>query len=187
MSYNSWKQTLITQQIDGTALASSTTQTSLLPGAAKFNLPANLLAIGTKFQIIAGGRMGTVVTTPGTFTFEVKFGSVVVFTSGAISLAVVAQTNAAWKLEIELVCRAIGASTTANMFGIGEFSSRTVIGSPTNAVGGVGSIILPDTSPTVGTGFDSTVSNVVDLFGTWSVSNAANTIRCDTFELVLCN
>lgn len=187
MSYNSWKQTLITQQIDGTALASSTTQTSVLPGAAKFNLPANLLQIGTKLQISAGGRMGTVVTTPGTFTFDVKFGSVVVFTSGAIALNIVAQTNAAWKLEVELICRSIGASTTATMFGIAEYSSRCVIGSAAAASGGVGSIILPDTSPVAGTGFDSTVSNVIDLFGTWSVSNAANTVRCDSYELVLCN
>ena len=187
MSFNSWKQTLINQQIDGTALASSTAQTSILPGAAKFNLPANLLAIGTKLQLKAGGRMSTVVTTPGTSRFELKFGSVVVFDSGAFNLNTTAQTNAAWLLELELTCRSIGASTSATLFGIGKFMSRALVGSAAVASGSAGLIVLPDTSPGVGTGFDSTVSNVIDLFGTFSVSNASNSIRCDTAELVLCN
>lgn len=187
MSYNSWKQTLITQQIDGTALASSTTRTSLLPGAAKFNLPANILQIGTKLQIKAAGRVSTVVTTPGTLTLDVGFGSVVVFNGGAMNLNTTAQTNAAWMLEVDLICRTIGATTTATMFGVARWMSRAIIGSAAVAAGGTTNTLLPDTSPTTGTGFDSTTSNVVDLFATWSVSNAANSIRCDSYELVLCN
>ena len=46
------------------------------------------------------------------------------------------------------------------------------------SAGGVGVIVLPDTSPGVSNGFDSTVSNVIDLFGTWGTNNA-NSIRCD--------
>lgn len=187
MPFNSWASTLITQQIDGTALASSTAATSLLPGAAKFTLPANLLQIGTRFRIEAGGRLGTVVTTPGTLTLDIRFGSVVVFNGGAMALNTTAQTNATWDFWAELTCRAIGASTTANMFGRGSFTSRAIIGSAAVAAGGVTTTPLPDTSPGAGTGFDSTSSQVVDLFGTWSVSNAANTIRCDDFALILLN
>lgn len=187
MSLNTWKQSLITQQIDGTALASSTTATSLLAAAAKFTLPANLLQIGTKLQIKAGGRISTVVTTPGTLTLDVRFGSVVAFNGGAMALNVAAQTNAWWDLEVELTCRAIGGSTSANLFGRGKFTSRAIIGSAVVAAGGVTSTPLPDTAPAAGTGFDSTASQIIDVFGTWSVSNAANSIRLDDFELVLCN
>jgi hypothetical protein len=187
MSFNSWNQTLITQQIDGTALASSTSATSLLPGAAKFTLPANLLQIGMKLRVRAAGRISTVVTTPGTLTLDIRFGSVVAFNGGAMNLNTTAQTNAAWMFEADLTCRAIGSSTTANMFGVGKFISRAIIGSAAVASGGVTITPLPDTSPAAGTGFDSTAAQVVDFFGTWSVSNAANSIRCDDFELILAN
>lgn len=187
MSYNSWVQTLpAVQQIDGTALTASTAQTSILPGAAKFNLPANLLQIGTCMGFRAAGRMSNVVTTPGTLTFELKFGSVVVWTSGAIALNIVAETNGAWILDIDLICRSIGNSTTATMWGIGDFCSRSIIGSATAAAGSTGNVLLPYTSPTTGTGFDSTVSNVIDLFATWSISNA-NSIRCDAWIPLLRN
>lgn len=187
MSSNSWKQTLITQQVDGTALASSTARTSILAPAAKFTLPANLLLIGTKLFVRAAGRISTVVTTPGTLLLDVGFGSIVVFSGGAMNLNVTAQTNAAWQLEVELICRSIGASTVATMFGIGRFMSRAIIGSAAVAAGGTPNTLLPDTSPAVGNGFDSTASQVIDLSATWSVSNAANSIRCDSYELVLCN
>lgn len=188
MSYNSWQQTLITQQIDGTALANSTTATSIIAPAAKFTLPANLLLVGTKFRINAGGRISTVVTTPGTLLLEVRFGATtVVFSGGLMNLNTTAQTNATWQLEVDLTCRAIGATTSGSIFGVGKFISRAIIGSAAVAAGGITNTLLPDTAPGVGTGFDSTASQVVDLFATWSVANAANSIRCDSYELILCN
>lgn len=187
MSYNSWNQSLITQQVDGSALASSTAATSLLAPQAKFTLPANLLQIGTKLIVRAGGRISTVVTTPGTLTLDIRLGSVVAFNGGAMNLNVTAQTNATWGLEIDLLVRSIGASTSATVIGIGNFWSRAVIGSAAVAAGGVGTSMLPDTAPAAGTGFDSTSAQIVDFFGTWSVSNASNSITCHQYELVLCN
>jgi hypothetical protein len=43
--------------------------------------------------------------------------------------------------------------------------------------------LLPASSPAAGTGFDSTAAFVVDVFGTWSVANASNSIRLDQFSL----
>jgi hypothetical protein len=189
MSFNSWNQTLITSQVDGTALANSTTATSILPGAAKFTLPANVLQIGTKMILRASGRISTVVTTPGNLTLDMRCGaSTVIWNGGASALNVVAQTNATWDLEVNLICRAIGASTTANFIGVGKWTSRASLNAP--AVGtttGVGVVLLPDTAPAVGSGFDSTAAQVIDLFGTFSVANAANSILCHMAELVLCN
>jgi len=184
MSSNSWNQTLITSQIDGAALASSTTATSLLPGAAKFNMPANLLKIGDQLRIRAAGRIGTVVTTPGTLTLDVRAGaSTVLFNGGAMNLNVTAQTNASWWFEAMLTVRAIG--TTANFLGMGIWQSRALVGSAAVAAGGVGELVLPDTAPAVGSNVDSTASFVLDLFGTWSISNASNTILVHQFEAAL--
>jgi hypothetical protein len=185
MSSNSWNQTLITAQVDGTALTNTTTATSLLPAAAKFTMPANYLKIGDVIRIKARGRVSTVVTTPGTLTLDVRFGSTVVFNGGAMNLNTTAQTNATWVLDVDLVVRSIGASTTATVLGVGEWKSRAIIGSAAVASGGVPVTPLPDTAPAVGTGFDSTTSFTIDLFGTWSVANAANSIQVHQFELAL--
>lgn len=189
MSYNSWNQTLITSQVDGSALSNTTTATSILPGAAKFTLPANVLQIGTKLILRAHGRISTVVTTPGNMTFDIRAGaSTVIWNGAATALNVSAQTNATWDLEVNMIVRAIGASTTANLIGVGKWTSRAALNAP--AVGtttGVGVVLLPDTAPAVGSGFDSTAANVIDLFSTWSVANASNSITCHMAELVLCN
>lgn len=188
MSLNSWGQTLITAQVNGSALSNTTTATSILPGAAKFTLPANVLQIGTKLILRAQGTISTVVTTPGNMTFDVRFGSVVVWNGAATALNVTAQTNATWDLEVNLICRSIGASTTATMLGVGKWISRASLNAP--AVGtttGVGTVLLPDTAPAAGTGFDSTSAQIIDLFSTWSVANASNSITLHQYELVLCN
>lgn len=187
MSYNSWQQALIVQQVDGTALSNSTVATSILAPAARFTLPANLFVPGSKLIVRAAGRVSTVVTTPGTLTLDMRFGSVVVFNGGAMTLNTTAQTNASWQLEAELVVRAIGNSTNANLLGIGNWTSRAVIGSAAAGSGGVGTLELPDTAPVVGSGFDSTSAQVVDMFATWSVANASNSIQTHQYELVLCN
>ena len=83
----SWLQTLNNSPIDGTALANSTVATSLLPPIAKPTLPANYFtSAGKLFKLRASGRISTVVTTPGTLTLDVRFGSVVVFNGGAMTL-----------------------------------------------------------------------------------------------------
>lgn len=179
-----FNQLLAEAQGDGAALVSSTSETSLLPGAAKVTLQANFFdRIGKIIRMRAAGRISTVVTTPGTFTFRAKLGSIAVFNSGAINLNTVAQTNGSWELIIEMVVRALGNSTNANLLGTGRWSSRAIVGAAAAAAGGVGEIILPDTAPAVGSGFDSTVDQVVDLTGQWSVSNAANSILLHQFAL----
>jgi|SRR2546428_3740083 len=180
MSLQGWQETLITQQVDGTALANSTTATSLLAPAAKFTLPANYMAIGRTLRVTARGRISNIVTTPGTITLDVRFGSVVVFNGGAVSMNITAKTNVTWDFEAILTCRAIGASTSANMLGIGSFQSESIVGS---AAGIAGEALLPASAPAAGTGFDSTAAQVVDLFGTFSVANAGNSIQSHLYTL----
>lgn len=183
--YQTWCQTLISSQVDSTALTASVTATSILPPAARFIVPANFFAIGSALRVRAYGRVST-VTTPGTLTFAFMLGptsNIAVFSSGTIALNATATTNQTWSLEIMLTCRAIGASTTANFMGSGRWLSRATLGAP--AVGttvGVGEVLMPDTAPAVGTGFDSTVANTADLFATWGTSNA-NSILTHQYTL----
>jgi len=177
MPLQTWQETLIQAQTDGAALTNSTTETSILPGQAKFTLPANFLDyVGKTLRIRASGRISTLVTSPGTMTFKVKFGSIAVATGPAFALNAVAKTNVTWWLEWALTARTIGAATTATFMHTGQWTSEAIIGSPVPGTGGSGTLLIPASAPAVGTGFDSTSANVVDLTATWSVANAANSI-----------
>ena len=185
MSRQGWQEVYMTSASDGAALTASVTPTSIIPAVARFALPANYFVNpGQAVRVRGAGRVST-VTTPGTLTLDVRFGpsgNIVVFNGGAMTLNATAQTNATWEFEVTLVCRAIGSGTSANMMGIGSFESRALVGSAAAGAGYAGAALLPDTAPAVGTGFDSTVANIVDFFATWGTSNA-NSITCHQYVL----
>lgn len=184
MPHNSWQGLLISQQADGAALATSTTETSILLGQAKYTLPAGFMENSSQaLRIRAMGRVSNIVTTPGTLTFRVKFGSIAVATSPAFALNIVAKTNVTWILDWDLTCRSVGNGTLATFMHSGQWQSESYVGSPVPGSGGPGVGMIPASAPAVGTGFDSTVSNVIDLTAQWSISNAGNSIQCHTYKL----
>lgn len=180
-----FRERLLSIGEDGTALANSSSATSLLPAARKFTLPSYFFdRIGKALLVRASGRISTVVTTPGTLTLDVRLGSIVVFSSGAMTINTTAQSNVGWLYEAELVCRAIGASTSANLLGQGLFRSHAVIGSAAPTAGTAGAHVLPyNAAPAAGNGFDSTASQTLDFYATWSVANASNSIQLQQFAL----
>jgi hypothetical protein len=156
---------------DSTALTASTTPTTILHPTMKFPFRGNSLRLGDRLVIEAHGRVTNVVTTPGTLTLEVRMGpaSAIAVASGVAALNVVAKTNVPWWLTWVLELRAAGAGTNANFMHQGKWESESVVG----AVAGSASIaMLPAATPGVGTGFDSTGENILELFGTWSLNNA---------------
>lgn len=184
MSLQTWQETLITAQVDGAAYASSTTATSLLPAAARYTLPSNFFsAIGKTMRVRAGGRISNAVAGPN-LTLAVWLGTVaspiVVFNGGANPLVARSTTNVTWEFEAILTCRAIGSSTSANLMGVGKFTSEAALGSAAN-VAVVN--MLPLSAPAVGTGFDSTITNVVDFAATWGTNAATNSILLHTYSL----
>lgn len=184
MTAQTWQETLVWATGDGTALNTSTTATSIIPAAAKFVLPAGFVNfVGKTFRVTAKGRCSNIVTTPGTLTLDVRMGGTVVFNGGAMQLNAVAKTNVTWWFEAELVCRAIG--TAGNFLGIGQWISESVVGAGTGAAGstGNGSLNLPATAPAVGNNVDLTTALTVDLFGTFSISNANNSIQVHSYKL----
>lgn len=177
MALPAYPLVLAASQADSTALTNSTTATTILHGSGVATIPAGILQVGSTIKITLRGRISTVVTTPGTLTLDVRFGAVIVFNGGAISLNTTAQTNATFEAEFILTVRALGTTTSANVLGTGRFSSRATIGSGAAGTTGVYTQLLPETAPAVGTGFDSTAAQAVNVFGTWSVANAANSIQ----------
>lgn len=186
MSQQTWNESLIAAIGDSVALTASITPTSIIPAAARYTLPANFFYVGRKLRIIAQGRVSNIVTTPGTITLDVRLGAVIAANGGAMALNIVAKTNLPWWLCMDLTCRSVGSGTSATLMPQGFWKSESVIGSPLPAVGGVGELLIPSTAPAVGTGFDSTISNIVDLFGTWSLNNA-NSIQTHQYELIALN
>lgn len=186
MLYQNWYEELLGCTVaDGPALTASTVATSLLPATAaspKIVIPADyLLRIGQRMRVVATGRVSNIVTTPGTLTLDVRFGSVVVANGGAMALNTVAKTNVSWELWWEFTLRSIG--TGAQWFHTGSWVSESVVGS---AAGAANCCSLPSSAPALGTAFDSSASNAIDLFGTWSLSNA-NSIQCHQFAAYLSN
>lgn len=170
MSNNSWWQNLVTSQIDGPALTAAARATCL-PGAAIFTFPANLFKIGDQLLVKASGRLSSVVTTPGTFRFDVSVGASIVADSQAMAPSTVVQTNTPWWLEILMTVRSIGNSTSATIFGEGKFSYQLAAGNSLEYV-------LPVTgAPAVGAGFDSTVSNAINLNFTQTVATGSLTVH----------
>jgi hypothetical protein len=178
---------LIDIGVAGTALSNTTTQTSLMLGntGEMGTLPAKYFErIGKSIKVSATGRISTVVTTPGTLNLYVRFGAIDVFDSGAMALNVVAKTNVGWILDLELFCRSIGSTTVATLLGQGSFLSEAVIASVAPTAGGQLTHVLPyNAAPAAGAGFDSTVSQLIDIQGKWSVANASNSIRLETLGI----
>lgn len=185
-----WVQQMVNIGADGNALASSNSQTSLLTGSASagvWTLPANQLGLYTGIWIRASGKMSTLVTSPGTLTFTVKVGSVNAAVSPAFALNTTAQTNATFIVDLMLLARTIGSSTSAALLPIGTFTSRAVVGSAAAGSGGAGVLCWPDTAPAVGTGFDSTTAQAIDFQAQWSISSASNSITLQQYSLALLN
>jgi hypothetical protein len=181
MASQGFRERILEVTEDGSALASSTTATSILNAARKVaTLPAGYFdELGKRICFEFSGRISTVVTTPGTLTLALRLGSIDVFSSGAMTLNTTAQTNTHWSLKGELIARALGTGTSTTLFPKGcRFRSHAVIGSAAPTAGGAGTHMLPyNAAPAVGSGFDNSVSQLIDLFATWSVSNASNSIQ----------
>jgi hypothetical protein len=175
-------QSLISAQVDGSALSSSSSATSLLPAQAKLTLPANYLDYaGRTLRVRAAGRISNIVTTPGTLTLDVRLGGTVVFNGGAMQLSTTAHTTVPWWWEVMLTVRGVGSSAT--LMGQGIFFSQAANISSSDAATGHSLLMSPNSTPAVGTSFDSTAAQQMDLFGTFSVSNAGNAITLHQYEV----
>lgn len=179
MGFQTWQEVLINGATDGPTLTAAAAA-SCIPTASRIILPNNFFYIGRMLKISLHGRISCAVTTPGTARYDVRMGpsgTIVVFDTGALNLNVVAKTTVPWWLEVWLTCRAVGSGTATNFMGVGCFSSEAVVGAPLPTVGGNGSLLCPVGTPAVGTGFDNTAANAIDLFFTQTVATGSMTVH----------
>jgi len=181
-----WIGTLYAIPTNGGTLSNSTAATSLLPAASpKLTFPNSFFQYAGQILRIKGTcQVSNVVTTPGTLTLDIRFGSVVVFTSGAMQMSTTAHTTLPIWYEILLTLRSIGTSTAAQFMGQGICSgqpmSLTAVADSTTTVG---TVMMPNTTPALGTGFDSTATQALDHFATFSVNTSPTNITLQQFSV----
>lgn len=175
---------LANQQGAGSLLNTYTTAKSVINPQALVTLPPNYLTLGTELRVTVSGGISNVVTSQRTFTFQVMMGSIVVHTSGAILTTTTAHTLIPFEYEVNLRLDSVGSGTTAKFLAQGRlqgimFVISGAVGDPT---AGVGTIMCPNTAPAVGTGFDSTIANILDFWVGFSISNAGNGVQVYDIE-----
>lgn len=172
-------QVLCSQKAAGTLFNTYTTAKTVINATELVTLPANYLTIGSKLRIKALLALSNIVTTPGTFVIQIMMGSIVAFTTGNIQLNATAHTLLPLDFEATLRVNAIGASTSATILGQSKMTGiqPTLTAAQVDAVNTSGSFLGPVTAPAVGTGFDSTIANILDFWVGFSISNAGNGVQ----------
>lgn len=192
MSLQTFEETLVALRLDSPFQTTYTTAKSIFgvdgtdqAAHAKYTLPANFWVPGKSVNIALRGDISNIVTTPGTITFQVMLGAVIAWTSGAINLSTTAHTRLPFWADIDLTCQVDGGGTQAKLMGQGMLISQTVANTSTaDAVANtLPSLLLPNTTPAQGTGFDSTAAQKLDIFVGFSISNAGNGIAARQYRL----
>lgn len=192
MPTQGWNQTLVTQRTAGTLFNTYTTAKTVINQQDLYGFYANYFQLGSKLRVTVNGAMSSLVTTPGTVTFQVMLGSIVAWTSGAVQLNATAHTTLPFKLVIDLTCQltntAVGGAV-AKFFGTGQLTGLmfTLTAGQTDSAQGHQTIMVPQTAPALGTAFDSTISQNLDFWVGFSISNAANGVRIDQYDVEALN
>jgi hypothetical protein len=140
------------------------------------SLPSNFFLRGGCVRITVHAGISNRVTGPDTFTINIMVGSVIAFTTGAINLTTTAHTTIPAVFTFYLTCQKEGAGTTAQLMGqcFAQGQMIAMAASLADGVANTGWAMAPNTAPTLGTGFDSTIAESLDFFVAQSVSNAGN-------------
>ncbi len=174
-----FSQVLVSQDAVGTAFSSFTTAKSILNVNDVYPIPQPWFTRGLKLRVSGLLAVSNIVTTPGTFALQVNMGSVAAFTSGNIQLNATAHTLLPLPFSVTMRLDSVGSGTAAKWLGAGWVAGiqPTLTAAQVDAVNTSGLFQAPVTAPAVGTGFDSSVSQNLDLFFGFSISNAANTVQ----------
>lgn len=186
-----YSQCLKSQHAPGTLLNTYTTAKSVINPQALLIIPAGFLQVGDELRVTVSGAVSNIVTTPGTMNFQVKMGptaNIVAFDTGAIQLNATAHTTLPFWLDILLRLNSDGPGATAAQFmGQAILSGRmfTLTAGQTDDAQGMQSVLAPATAPALGTAWDSTVANILDLWAGFSISNAGNGVQIQQYMVEL--
>lgn len=179
MSSQSFQQVIARQIAAGALFNAYTTAKTVINAQALATIPPNYLEPGKLLRITVHGAISNLVTAQPTFTFQVMMGPIVVWSSGAISTTTTAHTLIPFTLEILLRVDSVGPSTTAKFLAQGTLVSSVflVSGSAGDLTGTMASLLCPNTAPAVGTGFDSTIANILDFWVGIGTNNSGNGVQ----------
>lgn len=163
-------QELTRQKAAGTLFNSYTTAKTVINQTELVPMPGNYLTEGSAFEIEVYGGISNVVTAQPTFTFQVMMGSIAVWSSGAITTNTTANTLLPFNLSVKLRLDSTGTGTSAKFMGRGVLNCAAFASGST-------AITVPTTSPAVGTGFDSTIANILDFWVGISASQSGNAVQ----------
>lgn len=177
-------QCLTVQRAAGTLFNTYTTAKSVINATELVSLPVNYFKIGSKIRVKVWGGLSNIVTTPGTVTFQIMMGSIVAWTSGAIQMSTTAHTLIPFDLEVTLRTATIGSGTSATLIGGGKLNGiMFTVGAGADSTTVVGTFPVPATAPAAGTGFDSTIANLLDFWVGFSISNAGNGVQVQDYTV----
>lgn len=156
----------------GTAVANSTTETTVLTGfsttTGSLTLSANTAAVGDVYELEAWGTYGA--TSTPSITLKLYLGGTLVGQINALALGA-SITGKTWRIKARVQVRAIGATGSVVCVGDGDFYS-----SVSASYAGVATLAGSGGAPTAAT-VDFTASAAFDLKATWSAADAANTLQ----------
>lgn len=188
MPKQAWAQGLATQRGQGTLFTGYTTAKTVINQEALYPIGANALSLGDSFHVSVKGGISNIVTTPGTITFQIMFGSIVVWSSGAIQLNATAHTTLPFSLEVDLIVQLLNTTVggaIAKLMGIGVLTGVmfTKTAGQTDGANSESVITVPVTAPALGTAFDSTIGQTMDFWAGFSISNAGNGIQVASYRV----
>jgi hypothetical protein len=187
MSIGYW-ETLASQATNGPTLTAGT-KASCIDASALYTMAPNRLRVGDVLSIRAFGRLSTAVTTPGNSSWCLTAGpaasGIKIFDTLPLLGNIVVQTTVPWWLEAEGVVRTVGSGTAATIFWGGLVASTAFLNTAAVATGPYSGVVsVPfNTAPVVGTGFDSTITNIID-FG-FTQTTATSSLICHVYSLSL--
>lgn len=150
--------------------------------AGRFTLPGNALkTLGDQLKVYATGIISCVITTPGTARFDLAMATVAKMDTQALPLNIVARTSVPWVLDMTGTLTTVG--TAAVLTWSGSWLSEAMINTALQATGpGPGGTMVPYSGTATGAStasvsFDSTVSNLLDLYFTQTVATGSITLQ----------
>lgn len=183
-----WSQILVTQRDAGTLFNTFTTAKTVINQADLYPFYPNYFQKGRKLRVTVHMAISNIVTTPGTVTFQIMLGSIVVWTSGAIQLNATAHTLLPAKLVVDLTCQLANTGVggaVAKLMGQGMLYGImfTLTAAQVDALNGPGAFPVPATTPALGTAFDGTIAQTLDFWTGFSVSNSGNGVQVAQYDV----
>lgn len=192
MSSQSWGQLIASIPQAGVLMNTFTTAQSILTTGSQLAASSGFITLPPGFfmergQLIIRALVATSWASGNTMIWTVKVGAVAAFVSGTLKVTTTGGTLEPQMLEIFLACQSTGNGTNAKLQGWGSSTGRMIVppgGTPgANYAAPSGFSPLQEASPALGTGFDSTVANTLDLHITMGTSSASNGVQLMDYKV----